>query len=67
MPILDMIRRHQESGTRKFYATLPDDHIQDSSYTATDLAQAKDYFRIQLCEMFLKDKTNLGRLCFKLP
>lgn len=58
MNILDLISKHQSSGTRKFYRTVADDHIQDVSYDSASMVKDKHYFKIRLCEMFLKDKAN---------
>ena len=58
MGILDMVRRYQATGTRKFYAIIHDEHIQDPNHEPIALTSNKDYFRIRLCEMFLKNKTN---------
>lgn len=58
MGIIQAILRKQEAGARKFYTTMPDNHIEDPTYGTAGIAKDKDYFRVQLCEMFLKDKTN---------
>ncbi len=58
MGIINIISQTQQVGTRKFYATIPDGHVQDSSYETTALIKNQHYFRIRLCEMFLRDKAN---------
>jgi hypothetical protein len=58
MGIIQTILRIQEAGTRKFYTTVQDNHIEDPSYGTAGIAKDKDYFRVRLSEMFLKDKTN---------
>lgn len=58
MPFLDMVERYRQSGTRKFYGAIPDEHVLGKSEAAGVVVQDKHYFTIRLCEMFLKDKTN---------
>lgn len=58
MDIFQVFQKKQESSTRKYYATVPDEHIEDGSYGAAGIVKDKDYFRVRLCEMFLKDKNN---------
>lgn len=58
MGILQIIRGYQNSGTRKFYGTVPDSQIRDASYDPKPVTKDKDYFSIRLCEMFLKNKAN---------
>ena len=52
MGILDVIRRREGSGTRKFYGAILDDHVEDKSYSASVFNKDKNYFSIRLCEMF---------------
>jgi hypothetical protein len=66
MGILQIVCGKQDAGTRKFYTTVPDEHIEDPSYQTATVAMNRDYFRVRLCEMFLKDKTNYISKCIPM-
>lgn len=55
---MDIIHLKQESGTRKFYRAVPDDHIWEDHNKPSAIIQNKSYFKISLSEMFLKNKAN---------